>query len=211
LEFAGFDVLSLANNHAFDYTAKALQDSQKRLLDAGIAPIGAGNEAQAFSPVIKNVNGTRIAFFAYTDQGPESWQAENETLGIARVSNENLDRIKADIKLAKELADVVIVSLHAGEEYSIEPNSNQTSFSRAFIDAGADLVVGSHPHVVQKSEQYKDKYIFYSLGNFVFDQNFSEKTMEGQLIEVLIEGNKIKQVVAKKIKINSSFQPELIE
>lgn len=211
LRFAGFDVLSLANNHALDYGRDALADSLNRLIDASISPVGAGSESQAYAPLIKTVRGNRIAFFAYTDQGPETWPAKGETLGLARVSSENLDRIKADIGLAKELADVVIVSLHAGNEYETEPNQNQTAFARSFIDAGADLVVGHHPHVVQNSEEYQGKQIFYSLGNFVFDQGFSPETMAGEMLRVSIKGKKIQEIFEEKIKINDSFQPELAE
>ena len=102
-----------------------------------------------------NTRSIRIAFFAYADQGPIAWQARGESIGIAQISSQNIERIKGDIRLAKELVDVVIVSLHAGDEYETNPNQNQTFFAQSFIDAGADLVVGSHPHVVQGSEEYK--------------------------------------------------------
>ncbi|MDP2926927.1 MAG: CapA family protein [bacterium] len=211
LKFAGFDVLSLANNHALDYTQAALKDSLDRLIDAGLAPIGAGQEAQAFAPAIKTTKGTRIAFFAYTDQAPSAWQAQGEDIGIARVSENNLERIKADLTLARELADVVIVSLHAGQEYTREPTLSQTTFSRAFIDAGADIVVNHHSHVIQESEEYRSGYIFYGLGNFVFDQGFSKETTQGEIVEITIENKKIKKVITKEIKMNEFFQPELVE
>jgi len=77
------------------------------------------------------------------------------------------------------------------------------------IDAGADIIAGHHPHVVQPFEKYQQGYIAYSLGNFIFDQSFSEETMESQIIEVLIEGGKIKKVNLKEIKINNFFQAEI--
>lgn len=209
LKFAGFNVLSLANNHALDYGREALKDSLERLIAADFSPVGAGSEAQAYSPLVKTVRGVRISFFAYTDQGPSVWQAKDETIGVAQVSRENIEKIKGDIKLAKELTDLVIVSLHAGDEYEAGPNQNQTAFARAFIDAGADLVVGSHPHVVQGEEEYQGKKIFYSLGNFVFDQKFSAETMQGELLRVWIKDKRIKEIIPEKIKINDSFQPEL--
>ena len=206
---AGFDILSLANNHSFDYGKEALQDSLSRLIDANISPIGAGSESQAFSPTIKTVDKTKFAFFAYADESPSSWKAKGESFGIASISKENLERIKQDIKLAKDLADIVIVYFHWGEEYAKEPTSEQTDFAKAVIDAGADLVVGSHPHVVQKSEIYNGHQIFYSLGNFVFDQGFSKETLEGEILEVTIQDKKIKKVSPTKIKINEFFQPEI--
>lgn len=210
LVFAGFDVLSPANNHALDYGREALADSLKRLVAAGLAPVGAGQEAQAFAPAIKTIKGTRIAFFAYTDLGPKSWLAGKDEIGVALVSENNLERVKADIKLAKELADIVVVSFHSGEEYQAEPTESQITFSRAFIDAGADIVVNHHSHIIQGSEKYHAGDIFYGLGNFVFDQGFSRETLEGEIVEITIENKKIKKVVAKKIKMNEFFQPELV-
>jgi poly-gamma-glutamate synthesis protein (capsule biosynthesis protein) len=117
--------------------------------------------------------------------------------------------MEKEVKEAKSQADLVIVSFHYGEEYYSEPTDFQISISRTAIDAGADLVIGHHPHVVQKIEKYKSGYIAYSLGNFIFDQGFSEKTMEGPLLKVIIKGDKIKEVIPIEIKINKFFQPEL--
>lgn len=210
LTFAVFNILSLANNHAFDYGRKALEDAFSRLEKAGIDYVGAGyNKEKAYSPVIKDIEGTKIAFLAYTNLGPEIWRAEGENSGIALISENDFEKIREDIKSAKENSDILIVSLHAGEEYQKEPNKFQIEFSKMAIDAGADLVVGHHPHVVQKSEIYKDKYIFYSLGNFIFDQSFSEETMKSQIIKILIKNSKIKEVIPVNIKINAFFQPEI--
>ena len=213
LTFAGFNLISLANNHAFDYGREALEDCLAKLSKAGIDYVGAGfNEGEAYggrTPVIKEIEGTKIGFLAYTNLGPESWKASEKNSGIAWISEKDFEKIKKDIENAKSQADILIVSLHAGEEYAAEPTQFQIEFSKAAIDAGADLVIGHHPHVVQKSEKYKDKWIFYSLGNFVFDQAFSEKTMQGQIVEVLIENGKIKEVIPKEVKINNYFQPEV--
>ncbi|MDP2864107.1 MAG: CapA family protein, partial [bacterium] len=208
LSFSGFNVLSLANNHAFDYTREALEDTFLRLKEAGIDYLGGGfNENEAFSPIIKEINGVKIAFLAYTNLGPETWKAFETNSGIAWISEKEINKIKQDIKSAKEKADILIVSLHAGEEYTQEPTKFQVEFSKMTIDAGADLIVGHHPHVIQRNEKYKNGWIFYSLGNFIFDQSFSEETMQGQIVEVLIENKQIKEVIAKEIKINNFFQP----
>jgi len=213
LSFAGFDILSLANNHAFDYGRTALEDCLTKLSNAQIEYVGAGfNEGEAYggpTPIIKEIEGIKIGFLAYTNLGPESWKATPENSGIAWVSEKDLEKIKESIKSAKEKVDILIVSLHSGEEYAAEPTQFQIEFSKATINAGADLVIGHHPHVVQKSEKYKDKWIFYSLGNFVFDQSFSEETMRGEILEILIEDGKINELIPKKIKLNNYFQPRL--
>ena len=103
----------------------------------------------------------------------------------------------------------MIVSFHWGEEYQNQPNKEQRYFAQLAIDSGADLVIGHHPHVVQPVEKYKNSWIAYSLGNFVFDQSFSEKTMKGFLLEVIIENKKIKEINPKEIKISKYFQPYL--
>lgn len=197
LKYCGFDILSLANNHAFDYGREALEDTFLRLKAAEIDYVGAN------FPLIKEIKETKIAFLAYTNLGSPYW-------GINWADWNNLEEIKKDIEETKNKADILIVSLHAGEEYSSEPNQFQIEFSQAAIEAGADLIVGHHPHVIQRSEKYKNGYIFYSLGNFVFDQGFSEETMRGQIIEILIENGKIRDAIPKEIKINDFFQPEIL-
>ena len=213
LTFAGFNLISLANNHAFDYGREALEDCLAKLSKAGIDYVGAGfNEGEAYggrTPVIKEIEGTKIGFLAYTNLGPESWKASEKNSGIAWISEKDFEKIKKDIENAKSQADILIVSLHAGEEYAAEPTQFQIEFSKVAIDAGADLVIGHHPHVVQKSEKYKDKWIFYSLGNFVFDQSFSQETMRGKILEILIKDGKINELIPKKIKLNNYFQPEI--
>lgn len=208
LNYAGFDVISVANNHIFDYGRSAMEDYFKRLKKAGIDFVGGGfSEKQARSGVTKEVNRTKITFLTYTNLGSPYWQATDEKSGIAWLD----ERIERDIKKAKENSDLVIVSMHFGEEYQSQPNSEQKNFAYLAIDSGADLVIGHHPHVVQPNEKYKAGFIFYSLGNFVFDQSFSEETMRGQMLKVIIENGKIKEAVPKEIKINNFFQPELAE
>lgn len=210
LTYAGFNILSLANNHAFDYTRKALEDCLINLSDAGIDYVGAGfNEEEAYSPLIKEVKGIKIGFLAYTNLGPEAWKATENNSGIAWISENEFEKIKQNIKSAKEKVDVLIVSLHAGEEYQKTPTQFQIDFAKIATDAGADIFVGHHPHVVQPNENYDNGYIFYSLGNFIFDQSFSEETMKGEIVKIVIENKKIKKVIPIEIKINEFFQLEI--
>ena len=212
LKYAGFDVLSLANNHMLDYGRDALEDTFKRLKEAGIDYVGGGiNEQEAYSLLIKEIKGIKIAFLAYTDLGPESWKATEEYSGMAWINNKDMEKIKKDIEKAKEESDILIVSLHSGKEYSTTPSFFQSYFFKICIDAGADIGIGHHPHVVQDVEEYGDGWIAYSLGNFVFDQGFSEETMESCLLRITIKDKKIDQVSCQKIKISDLFQPYFSE
>ena len=206
LKYAGFDVLSLANNHALDYGRVALEDTMTILGDEGIDYIGVGYE-EAFSVKIKKVGGQKIGFLAYTDLGSRFFRAREDHLGITWVQEGDIDKIREDIREAKKGVDVLVISLHSGEEYASLPAVFQEEFSKACIDAGADIVIGHHPHVVQPVEKYRDGWIAYSLGNFVFDQGFSSETMKGLLLEIVIINGKIRKVNLREIKISPLFQP----
>ncbi|MGE5326733.1 MAG: CapA family protein [Deltaproteobacteria bacterium] len=203
LDFAGFDVLSLANNHSDDWGALALVDTIDRLRGAGIRPVGAGrNDLEAHYPVILNLHGVRIAFLANVDVPPKEATAGLDRPGVAWLVP---DRALADIRFARPLADLVIVSLHWGIEYMRKPQKSQVELAHKMIDAGADLIVGGHPHVTQPLEEYKGKYIAYSLGNFIFDQH-DPPTHHGLMLKVTLDGKKISSVKDIPIDIDSSLQ-----
>ncbi len=210
LAWAGFDILSLANNHTPNWGELGLKDTFKYLDEAGISYVGAGgNISQALEPKILKLDNIEIAFLAFNDSDvvSVSYEAAETRPGTAFM---RIPRMIEKVKEAKEKADLVIVSMHSGYEYAYQPNSRQINFAQSAIDAGADLVIGHHPHVVQKIEEYGDGWIAYSLGNFVFDQTFSEPTRRGQILEVILEEGKIKEVKPIDIRINDSYQPELI-
>jgi len=210
LKYAGFSILSIANNHSFDYNTAALEDSFNRLKEASIEYVGGGfNKEEAFRLKIIEKSGIKIGFLAYCSVGAKGWVATDNNTGIAFISEGDMEKIMKDISKAKEQVDVLIVSSHAGEEYQTEQNESQTAMYQAFIDAGADIILGHHPHVIQPVEEYAKGWIAYSLGNFVFDQGFSDETMKGLLLEISIEDKKVKNVLEKEIKMNSHFQPEL--
>jgi poly-gamma-glutamate synthesis protein (capsule biosynthesis protein) len=129
------------------------------------------------------------------------------------VSSPQLSSITAQIADLKtnQHADLVVVSLHWGIEYEQHSTTSQQLFARALIDAGADLVVGHHPHVVQEVEEYKGRYIAYSLGNFVFDQDFSLETMRGLMLEVSVRNKQIEAVREIPIELTSIYQPRIVE
>ncbi|MFH1783546.1 MAG: CapA family protein [bacterium] len=172
LVWAGFDVVSLANNHAMDYGPFALFDTLDILKKNKIYPIGAGpNLAKARKPVIFKKGDLRVGFLAYCFIYLDQFCASETKPGIVPGW---MGLVKEDIKKLKEKVDIVIISFHWGREYELSPTNFQVQIAYQTIDAGADLIIGHHPHVLQPIEFYKDKPIVYSLGNFVFDQAFGE-------------------------------------
>ena len=207
LKEAGFDILSVANNHMGDWGKVAIKDTFQNLKDAGIVYSGGGkNKDEAYEPKIILVGDTRIAYLSFSEFGKGYLEATDSAAGIAIISDEKL---KLGIEKAESENDIVIASFHFGEEYKTEPNAYQKNIAHKAVDYGADLVVGHHPHVVEPIEKYKDKYIAYSLGNFVFDQHFSKETMEGLVLKATVENKKITEVSSDKTIINKYYQPEL--
>jgi poly-gamma-glutamate capsule biosynthesis protein CapA/YwtB (metallophosphatase superfamily) len=203
LKFAGFDVLGVANNHMYDWGRPALLDTVRRLRDAGLHPVGAGaNELEAHSPVIVNMKGVRVAFLAYVSIPPEQATAGADEPGVAWLVG---DRVMGDIRFARPLADVVIVCLHWGTEYAPKPDRKQVELAHQMIDAGADLVVGGHPHVVQPCEFYHGRWIAYSLGNFIFDQHWPS-THHGLMLRVTLTGTVVTDATPIPITIDNDFQ-----
>lgn len=182
-----FWIINLANNHALDQGEQGLKTTQTLLREIGIEQVGTGkNSEEAWTAKIIEKNGIKIAFLgasyaSYNDDGTQISPM------IARMQNS--DRIKRSVKNARTEADFVVVSMHGGLEYTRDPTPLQIEFAHAAIDAGADIIIGAHPHWTQKIESYRGKYIFYSLGNFVFDQEFSPETKTGLTLRVLLEKN----------------------
>jgi len=208
LIYAGFDIVSLANNHFGDQEIAGMRFTFSHLHKNGIEYIGAGeNEAGARKPKIIERNGVKFAFLGYDDTRSSShngYMATSEKPGIARLNEENL---KQDINTARKIAHVVIVSIHWGIEYERSPTERQKTLAHLAIDSGASLVLGHHPHVIQPSEEYKDGYIFYSLGNFVFDQMWSEETRNGLIARIYFKGRMITKVETIEVIIFDSHQP----
>lgn len=206
LKFAGFDVLSVANNHMYDWGPDALLDTVRRLREAGIHPVGAGaNDLEAHYPAIVDLGGLRIAFLAYVNVDPKQATAAPDRPGVAWLEPE---RVLADIRFARPLADLVIVGLHWGVEYAARPGRSQVELAHQMIDAGADLIVGGHPHVVQPMEEYQGRWIAYSLGNFVFDQK-DPATRRAVILKVRAVGKQIAEVTPIPIQIDRSFRAVL--
>ena len=206
LQFAGFDILSLANNHIWDWGRDALTDTREILESNGIKGIGAGkNEEKANEHHIFDLKGTKIAFLAYTNLYPRRLEARGENPGISTFETEKVHNVIQRLK--SEGIHLVIISFHWGNEYQNHSDGNQQKIARDLIDAGADLIVGHHPHVVQEIERYKSGVIIYSLGNFIFDQDFSKETMEGLMVKATIQKKKIVHIEPITIRISDTFQP----
>lgn len=206
LKEAGFRVVSQANNHAYDWGPQALLDSLQRLRAAGIETVGAGqNDLQAHYPAIVDLGGLKVAFLAYVDVDPKEATAGVDRPGVAWLEPE---RVLADIRFARPLADLLVVCPHWGVEYATTPTRGQVNLARRMIDAGADVIVGSHPHVTQPLEHYHGRWIAYSLGNFVFDQK-NPATHRGLMLKVKVLDKQIVEVAELPITINPNFQAVL--
>ncbi len=203
LKAAGFNVASQANNHTYDWGPEALLDSLDRLRAAGIQPVGAGqNILAAYYPLLVRVGSLRIAFLAYVNIDPKEATAGLDRPGVAWLDP---PQALADIRFARPLADLVIVCPHWGVEYALQPTPEQVDLAHQMIDAGADMIVGSHPHVVQPLEKYHNHWIAYSLGNFIFDQH-GPNTHRGLMLRASVHNKRILDVTPIPIDINSRFQ-----
>jgi poly-gamma-glutamate capsule biosynthesis protein CapA/YwtB (metallophosphatase superfamily) len=201
LRHAGIDVVSTANNHARDGGKPGVEFTLQVLKDNGIAAVGTGlSEALAHEGVVLQRNGIRFGFLAYThDQRNGNYTDDDD-----RVAVMDIDRLRDDLGSMRLRADVSIVSMHDGVEYRMKQTPHQTAFARAAIDAGASIVVGHHPHVVQPVENYKGGVIFYSLGNLVFDQSEPKGTERGLVAEVTFERNRLLTYVVKPVIIRNT-------
>lgn len=221
---AGIDVVSVANNHAGDGGDACIAFTLEHLQANGIGAAGAGNTyADAHAPAMIERKGVKFAFLAYTyaernDREPDLSGAEcqlkpappskarSKTQGPV-IAGRNPENVRRDVQAALQRADVVIISLHDGAEYMPSVAKETEEFAHAAIDAGAAAVLGHHPHVPQRVEQYKDGWIFYSLGNFVFQQNTPPAVKHALMARLTFTGKTITQVEALPATIETFARP----
>lgn len=180
-----FRVLNIANNHALDQGLTGLKNTREVLAENGLTPLGAGNDlTDAWRPKTIEVRGIKIGFVGASYSSiNDNGALRNDH--VARI--EDTERLREAIGELKQLGThFIVATMHAGTEYVRNPNPSQTAFARAAIDFGADVVIGAHPHWIQTIERYRGKLIFYSLGNFVFDQEWSQDTKEGLAVKITI-------------------------
>ena len=195
LKKLGVDIVSLANHHVYDYGKKAFRNTLKSLEKRDIAYVGAGkDEKEAAKPVYYNINGVKLAFVSATcaEENVTPSPAGADAPGVF-YTDDDTEFLKV-IRKAKKKSDYVIAYVHWGKEYSTRLETEQTTRTHGYIDAGADLVVGSHSHLLQGMEYYKGKPVIYNLGNYLFD----DQTLDTGLLEVKIATAGRKDTAVKK-------------
>ena len=187
LEYAGIDIVTLANNHSKNYGQKGLEETIQNLNENNIETVGYGN---LFT---KKIKGTKFGFLGF-----------DFLTKIPKESDYNL------IQESKNKVDVLIVGIHWGAEYASRPTNTQKQWARKIIEYGADVIAGHHPHWVQEKEEINGKPVYYSLGNLVFDQMWSEKTKQGLVVELTFRNGKLTNTTELSTYISSWSQPEFI-
>lgn len=203
---AGINVVSVANNHVGDWGREAYIDTLDRLKENEILFTGGGiTKSEAERPVIIEKYGIKIGYLAFSDVGPDWMKATEDQPGLLIARDPRFEEI---ISNASREVDHLIVSFHFGDEYKLIHNERQEELAHRAIDAGAKIVIGHHPHVIQDTEVYKNGFIAYSLGNFIFDQSWSQPTMKGMLLEIKLGRDGSISIKKNISNISNFFQPE---
>ena len=203
--FAGLDVVNLANNHAGDYGRVALRDTMRHARRFGMTPVGAGRDlAAARRPRVVTRLGLRIGFVGFSDILPLSFAAGPSRAGTAFASP---GAIRRGVRRAKRRADVVVATFHWGVERSHSPTARQRQFARIALRAGADAVIGAHPHVLQPRRQTGRRLVAYSLGNFVWSAG-SAATARTGILRLQLSARGVERVRFLRAQIVSA-QPRL--
>lgn len=208
LRAAGFNVVSLANNHTLDYGADGLIQTIETLDEVNILHAGAGTDLMAArQPALTQANGLKVAILAYSMTLPENFFAGTNKAGTA-FGHEA--QVRADIVAAREKADIVLVSFHWGQEGKTTLRDYQVRLGHVAIDAGASAVIGHHPHILQGIEQYKNGVILYSLGNFTFG-SYSMNSARSAVAQLRFRNARLQSVRLFPINVNNfevQFQPQ---
>ena len=195
LRRGGLDVVTVANNHGMDYGAQGLEDTLRTAKRKGFPVVGGGfNEAQAFHPWRTTVNGQRIAIIGATQVIDEEflswWEARGSQTGVASAKYDMEDRLVRQVMKARRTSDTVVVYLHWGEELKSCPIDRQVSLAERLVKAGADIIVGSHAHVLLGGGMLGRAFVDYGLGNFVFYADGGAAAQTG-VVEVTATGRRI--------------------
>jgi poly-gamma-glutamate capsule biosynthesis protein CapA/YwtB (metallophosphatase superfamily) len=206
---AGMDYVSLANNHIRDAGGNGLLQTIRNLTKRGLKVSGAGKDLKAArKPAILEAAGTKVAILGY-DAIAGGYHATADRIGSAPLKG---TYVKQDVAAARKAgADIVIVFPHWGTEYDPTPFGSQQKLARMVIDSGADMVIGNHAHWAAAMEVYKGKPIWYALGNFIFDQTWSEPTMEGITLELTFRGTELAQARMRPHIILDKAQPNFLD
>jgi poly-gamma-glutamate synthesis protein (capsule biosynthesis protein) len=199
---AGFDILSTANNHTFDQGRAGVLFTLDWLKTHNIVSLGTGTDCHAGRIIERG--GIKFGFLGY------SYSAYNDGGQVPDplvCDFNDTKQMVADIAALRPQVDYLIVSAHRGAEYTREPEAKTVAAAHAAIDAGADMFVGHHPHWIQTTEEYLGKPIFYSLGNFVFDQDWSRDTSEGLTLLAEFSNGKLKQITLHPVVLQNNCCP----
>ena len=203
---AGFDVLTLANNHSVDFGRDALLDTIRIVRAAGIQVIGAGaTDRLARRPAMLEKGGIRVALLGYSDVNPLGFVADSARAGTARAE---LGSIDADVRAARRRADVVVCFFHWGTELHAAPEARQQQFAAACLAAGAQVVLGAHPHVLGSViRPFRRTLVAWTLGNFVFPS--SGRTSDTAILEVALDARGVRSFRLLPVTIDG-FRPRLL-
>jgi poly-gamma-glutamate capsule biosynthesis protein CapA/YwtB (metallophosphatase superfamily) len=191
VERAGFDYLSLANNHVRNAGARGIRVAMEQLDQRGIAHAGSGLDRQAGTPAfLETPTGIRVAIFS-CDAIVPSWTATDEKFGTLNCKKSD---VAGRIRAVRDQADVIIVFPHWGREYKPQPAPYQKKLAQDWIDAGATVVTGGHSHIAGAMGDYDGHVVFFSMGNLIFDQDFRQSTMMGVIPEMTFEGDRLVQI-----------------
>ena len=219
LRRAGFDALGLANNHLGDFGTESLVRTVGLLRTGGFATFGAGRDLAAASrPAVLTRHGIRFGFLGFNAIGetPEAASGQPGALSVSMpprtgpLDRAELDRVLDDVRRLARRADVVTVLPHWGTQYVHRPEPVQDEVARRLVAAGAALVVGGHPHVVQGASMIGDSLVVHSLGNFVFDMDFSAATMEGLMLEATFWGDHLVAADFVPYRLDAGFAPQVV-
>lgn len=190
LKTAGISHLVMANNHTYDQGRSGIKDTWDNILKNKMTPVGCGsNQERACEPVIIKKEKIQVALFSSVLLPLENWSYLPDSLGVCQASATELEeRIRIFKSMNKEMKVVVI--LHWGAEFQESPSVEQRQQAIALIDSGADAIIGHHPHVIQKMDKYKGSPIFFSLGNFVFDQSYLPAT-KGLMVQLVFSDDSL--------------------
>lgn len=219
LRAAGFDAISLANNHTGDFGEQSLVRTVDLLRAGGLPTFGAGRDlAEARTPVVLERDGVAFGFLGFNAIGetPEAGPGQPGALSVSMpprtgpLDRAELDRVLTDVRRLSRRVDAVVVLPHWGTQYTHRPEAVQRQVARELVRAGADLVVGGHPHWVQGADQVGDALVVHSLGNFTFDMDFSPQAMEGLALEATFSGGRVVAADFVPYRLDDGFAPRVV-
>ncbi len=202
---AGFDVMNLANNHSLQHGRTPFRETVDILKGAGIEAAGVNNgDYRHCREVFVEKNGLKIGFLGYSLR-PRQYFTEEPLYAEGE-----RDRIVEDARRARAQCDTLVVSMHWGDEFIDRPSPDEIATAHAVMDAGADLIIGHHPHVLRGVEKYGRGYIVYSLGNFVCDMIWDSPLRETAIVQCRLTAEGVRDFELLPVRINDDYQPQVL-